>query len=181
MARVPYLTKTDLAPSDQALLDRNLNLYRALANSPAAARAFAAPALYVRHDSALDPRLRELALVQIGYVTGVEYEYAHHIEIGINAGLTPVDIRAIALDTAGEPSHFNRLECAVLAATRELVAGPDLSDSTYSILSEALDPERIVDLIIAISVYCGVVRLLGALQIELEEGYEHYLEDFPLP
>jgi len=62
-----------------------------------------------------------------------------------------------------------------------LVAGPDLSDSTYSILSEALDPERIVDLIIVISVYCGVVRLLGALQIELEEGYEQYLDDFPLP
>ncbi len=181
MARVPYLSKADLAVSDQDLLDRDLNLYRALANSPAAARAFAAPALYLRHESALDPRLRELAIVQVGYVTGVSYVYAHHIEIGIDAGLKPADIRAIALNTAGEKSHFNSLERTVLATARELVAGPALSDSTYATLREALDPERVVDLIMVISVYCGVVRLLGALQIELEEGYAQYLDDFPLP
>ena len=69
----------------------------------------------------------------------------------------------------------------MLAAARELVVGPALSDGVYATLREALDPERVVDLIMVISVYCGVVRLLGALQIELEEGYAQYLDNYPLP
>ncbi len=31
-----------------------------------------------------------------------------------------------------------------------------------------------------ISFYCGVVRRLGALQIDVEEGYQKYLQEFPL-
>jgi hypothetical protein len=31
-----------------------------------------------------------------------------------------------------------------------------------------------------ISFYCGVVRLPGALQIDVEEDYEKYLKEFPL-
>jgi len=181
MARIPYLTAADLASEDRELLSRDLNLYYALANSPAGARAFAAPALYVRHDSPLDPRLRELAILQVGYLTGVRYEYAHHVEIGLQAGLSPDDIRAVALDTAGLPSHLEPLELAVLAAARELVAGPELSDLCFANLSAELDTRCVLDLIIVISVYCGVVRLLGALQIDLEEPYEHYLSEYPLP
>ena len=32
-----------------------------------------------------------------------------------------------------------------------------------------------------ISFYCGVVRLLAALQIDVEEDYEKYVKEFPLP
>jgi alkylhydroperoxidase family enzyme len=181
MARVPYLTAADVAPADRDLLARDLNLYRAIANSPAGTRAFAAPALYVRHESRLDPRLRELAILQVGYVTNAKYEYAHHIEIGRGVGLTDDDIRAIALDTAGEKSHLSELEHAVLAAAREIASHPALSDETFATLKADLDDECIVDLIIAITFYCGVVRLLGVLQIDLEDDYEKYLEAFPLP
>lgn len=181
MARVPYLSPEDLAPSDRELLARNLNLYRAIAHSPDGARAFAAPALYVRHHSPLDPRLRELAIIQVGYSSKARYEYAHHIEIGRSVGLSDDDIRAIAIESVGGQSHLPRLERAVLTAARELVASPALSDSVYSELGESLNPQLIIDLIISICTYCGVVRLLGALEIDLEPGYEHLLDEFPLP
>jgi hypothetical protein len=40
--------------------------------------------------------------------------------------------------------------------------------------------KRIVDLLPVISFCCGVVRLLGALQIEVEDDYRQYLQEFPL-
>jgi len=181
MARLPYLTSQDLDEADRDLLARDLNLYRILAHSPAGARAFAAPALYVRHDSALDPRLRELAILQIGYSTGARYEYAHHVEIGLEVGLTEADIHAVARETGGESSHLGALERAVLAAARELVEGTKLGDDTYAAISAALEPACIVDLIMVISTYCGVVRLLGALEIDLEARCEGSLRDYPLP
>jgi alkylhydroperoxidase family enzyme len=181
MARLPYRNRDDLAPADRPLLDRDLNLYGALAHSPAAARAFAAPALYVRHDSALDPRLRELAILQIGYATGARYEYIHHVEIGLGSGLTAADIHAIARATAGDDGYFSALERAVLAAARELAAGTALNDATYAVLADALGAECLVDLLVVISAYCGVVRLLGALEIELEPRYDALQREFPLP
>lgn len=181
MARLPYLNADDLAPEDRELLERNLNLYKIVAHSPDGARAFAAPALYIRHHSQLDPRLRELAIIQIGYQSGVVYEYAHHIEIGRNVGLSDDDIRAVATESAGGTTHLSAIERAVLAAARELAAQPALSDTVFAELAKELDGERIVDLIISISTYCGVVRLLGALQIDLEPGYEKLLAEFPLP
>ena len=180
MARLPYLETEDLAPGDRELLARNLNLYKILAHSPDGARAFATPALYVRHHSPLDPRLREFAIIQIGYQCSARYEYAHHIEIGRNVGLSDEDIKAIATDSAGGVTHLRPVERAVLAAARELAEKPELSDQVFTDLSKELDAERIVDLIISISTYCGVVRLLGALQIDLEPEYEQLLIEFPL-
>ena len=58
MARLPYLDKSDLAPEDQDLLTRGINLHRALVHSPNGARAFIGLGKFIRHQSRLDPRLR---------------------------------------------------------------------------------------------------------------------------
>ena len=179
MARLPYLEPNELAPEDRELLDRNLNLYKILAHSPAGARSFAAPAMYVRHQSLLDPRLRELAIIQIGYQSRIRYEYAHHIEIGRDVGLSDDDIRAIAADSAGKPTHLGSVERAVLAAARELGEKPALSNAVFAELKRELNASCIVDLIISICTYCGVVRLLGAFEIELEADYEKLVDEFP--
>jgi hypothetical protein len=44
-----------------------------------------------------------------------------------------------------------------------------------------LDPEQLTDLILVISFYCGVVRFLAGLEIEVEDSYVQYLKEFPLP
>ncbi len=181
MARLRYLTESDLEPADQELLARKLNLYRILAHSPDATRSLRTPALYIRHHSTLDPRLRELAIVQVGFVSKIAYEYAHHIEIGREFGVTDDDLRAIALESAGTPSGLPALDRAILSAARELAAQPALSEETFAILRAALSDAHVVDLVMAIGLYCGVVRILGALQIELEPEYAALLVKFPLP
>jgi alkylhydroperoxidase family enzyme len=181
MARVPYLEQTDLAPQNRDLLTRNINLYRALVNSPDAARSFLGLGSYIRFHSKLDPRLREMAILQVGYVTKSPYEYSHHIKIGREFGVTNEDIRAIELDTQGQPTGLSTLERAVLRAARELTAQPNLSDATFADLKKGLDSERLVDLLLTISFYCGVVRLLAALEIDVEQDYMQYLKEFPLP
>jgi alkylhydroperoxidase family enzyme len=181
MARVPYLNPSDLAAENRDLLARNVNLYRAFAHSPDATRSFQGLAQYIRYHSKLDPRLRELAILQVGYSARSAYEYSHHIKIGRDFGVTDDDIRAIAAEANGESTGFTPLEKAVLKAARELTAQPGLSDDTYGNLKRGLDNEHIVDLLMVISFYCGVVRLLAALQIDVEEDYETYLKEFPLP
>jgi alkylhydroperoxidase family enzyme len=179
MARFNYLSREDLLPEHQELIG-DINLTRLMVHSPNAARASRAGAMFIRHGSKLDTRLREMAIIQVGYVARSVYEYAHHVKIGLDFGVSEADIRAIADETAGKPTSLDPLAKAVLKAAREL-SDIKLSDETFTILRQHLDKERLIDLFYAICSYCATVRLLAALQIDLEDDYRQYLEKFPLP
>jgi len=181
MARVPYLDAADLAPANRDLLARNINLYRALVHSPDATRAFLSVAKHIRYHSRLDAKLRELAILQVGYVARSPYEYSHHVKIAREFGVSDAEIGAVALESEGHSSGLAPLAKTVLRAARELYAQPALSDETFQSLKQGLDNEQLVDLILTISFYCAVVRLLGALQIDVEDDYQQYLREFPLP
>jgi len=179
MARVPYLEEKDLAAENRDLLTRNLHLYRALVNSPDTARSFMALGMHIRFHMKLDARLRELAILQVGYLTRSPYEYAHHIELGKQFGVTDADIAALAEESRGETSTLPALDRAVLRAARELTSGTAVSDATFAALRAGLDHERVVDLIVTIGFYCGVVRVLGALEIDVEPEAQHFLTEYP--
>jgi alkylhydroperoxidase family enzyme len=181
MARVPYLDEGDLSQENRDLLARKANIFRALVNSPNGARSFSTLGKFIRFQSRLDPRLRELAILQVGYATRSAYEYSHHIEIGRKVGVSDDDIRAIAEETAGRPTRLEPLAKAVLRAAREMTSELAVSEETFAALREGLDDERVTDLVIAIAFYNGVVRLLATLQIDVEPQYLRYLDEFPLP
>jgi|SRR5208282_3624744 alkylhydroperoxidase family enzyme len=181
MARVPYLDRSDLAPDQQDLLEHPINLFRALVHSPKGARAWSTVGRYIRFGSKLDPRLREMAILQVGYVTRSAYEYCHHVQIGHDFGVSDDDIRAIAAETAGRATNLDSLAKTVLKAAREMTTALAVSDETFAALREKLDTERLTDLVLSIAFYNAVVRILATMQIDIEDEYQPYLEQFPLP
>jgi len=181
MARLPYLDKADLPPEEQDLLARNINLFRCLVHSPGGARAQHALGHYIRHKSKLDPRLREMAILQVGWVARSPYEWSHHVKIGYDFGVSDADIRAIIDDTAGRPTGLDPVARLVLRAAREIAVGPGATEATFAELRRHFDNERLMDLVIIISFYCAVVRLLATLAIDVEPEYMPYLEKYPLP
>jgi len=180
MARFKYLRPEDVAPEHRDLI-RDINLSKLTVHSPGGARVSNALAMYIRNHSKLDKRLREMALIQVGYLARSPYEYSHHIKIGLDVGVSAADIRAIADDTAGKPTHLDALTKAVLKAARELTRDVDLPDDTFAILRRSLDDERLMDLLLAICSYNSTIRMLAALRIDVEDEYKQYLEKFPLP
>ncbi len=181
MARVPDMTVDRLADSDRDLLKRDIALHRALTNSPKAARAFSGLGQFIRYTSTLDPRLRELAILQVGWCARSPYEWSHHVKIGFDFGVTEADIHALIAESAGQPSALEPLARLVLRAARECHAGPGVSEATFEALRAHLDHERLVDLVLTISFYCAVVRVLASLDIRVEADYQPYLDRFPLP
>ena len=114
MARVPYLEPSDLAAEDQDLLKRPIWLFKALVNSPKAARAFSGLGGYIRYGSKLDPRLRELAILQVGWLARSPYEWSHHVKLGHDFGVSDEDVRALIDDTAGKPTSLDRLHDVIV-------------------------------------------------------------------
>jgi alkylhydroperoxidase family enzyme len=181
MARVPYLEPSDLAAEDQDLLKRPISLNRALANSPKAARAFSELGGYIRYGSKLDPRLRELAILQVGWLARSPYEWSHHVKLGHDFGVSDEDVQALIDDTAGKPTGLEALSKLVLRAAREMTVEGAMAEVTFAALQAELGNERVVDLTLAIGFYSAVVRVLATLQIDVEPDYMPYLERFPLP
>ncbi|NKB55886.1 MAG: carboxymuconolactone decarboxylase family protein [Alphaproteobacteria bacterium] len=179
MARLPYLNEEDLAEGDKDLLKRGMNLHRLLAHSPEAARRFGSVAQYIRFESTLDSRLREMAILQVGYLSKSPYEYSHHLRLGRDFGVTDDDVKAMENETAGNSSSLPELDRTVLRGAREMTNDLKFSDETYDTLRAHLSEAHILDLIMTIAFYNGVVRLLGALEIDVEPEFQSELDAHP--
>jgi alkylhydroperoxidase family enzyme len=181
MARLPYLNAEQLPPEQRDLLKRPINLTRLLVNSPGMAKAFGGIGNYIRHKSTLDPRLRELAILQVGWMEKSEYEFTHHVKIGKEFGVTDEDIKGLFLETEGKPSKLEPLAKAILRGAREMVRELGMSEATFGEIKQHLSSEHMTDLVLTIAFYCGVVRVLATMKIDNEPHYKEVLQQYPIP
>jgi alkylhydroperoxidase family enzyme len=176
--RVPYLDAADLGEADRALLRRPINVFRALANNPDGLREFQRVGEWIRHRGQLDARLRELAILRVGYVTRCAYEFAHHVRVGQEFGLTAGDIELVRRPAAGPAS--DDLDALVIQAATEITEDLGLADETWQRLEGELGTSGAVELVLVVAHYCAVVRVLNSLKVDVEPEYERYLREFPL-
>ena len=181
MARLPYLEAEQIAPEYRDMLKRNTNLHKLLVNSPGMGRAFNDVGNFIRFKSKLDPRLRELAILQVGWMERSEYEFTHHVKIGKEFGVTDEDIVAMMAETEGKPSRLEPLARAILKGAREMVRELAMSDATFSEIKQQLSNEHMTDLVITIAFYCAVVRVLATMKIDNEPYYKEVLLQYPIP
>ncbi|MGY3529159.1 carboxymuconolactone decarboxylase family protein [Bradyrhizobium sp. USDA 4452] len=181
MARLPYLEADQVAPEYRDMLKRNTNLHKLLVNSPDMARAFNGIGGYIRFKSKLDSRLRELAILQVGWLEKSEYEFTHHVKIGKEFGVTDADIKGLIAETAGEPSQLEPLAKAILKGAREIARELAMSEATFAEIKRELSDEHMTDLVLTIAFYCAVVRVLATMQIDNEPSYREVLQQYPIP
>ena len=181
MARLPYLEADQVAPEYRDMLKRNTNLHKLLVNSPDMARAFNGVGNFIRFKSKLDPRLRELAILQVGWIERSEYEFTHHVRIGREFGVTDDDIEGLIAETEGKPSKLEPLAKAILRGAREMVRNLAMSDTTFGQIRKELSDEHMTDLVLTIAFYCAVVRVLATMQIDNEPYYKEVLQQYPIP
>ena len=176
MARLPYLTRDDLPVNDRDIWDDFVDsrgiepghIHRTVANAPNLLRQFLGLANELRNGTELDPKLRELALMTVGRLTGAEYEFTHHWNIALKVGVRRDQLEQLA-DYAASPA-FNDQERAVMRYAEEATRNVRVSDLTFEALRGFLDNRRIMELVMNVAFYNAVVRVLVPCGIELETG-----------
>jgi len=175
MARVPYLTREDLRPEDRDIYDRLTagrgevaNLFRVLAHAPGPLRLLVEYSTCLRTSLTLDPVLRELAIMTVGHVAGVDYEFTHHWEIARRVGVPVEKLEALA--DYERSAAFSDQERAVIRYSVETTRAVRVGDTVFAALRAFLDVEQIVELVQVVAYYNMVVRILEPLGVELEPG-----------
>jgi 4-carboxymuconolactone decarboxylase len=152
MARVPYPDPKALSPETQDHLGKlpPLNLFRMMAGGEGLLRAFVRLGNHLLFKSALDPVLREIAILRVGALSGARYEVFQHERSGPD---DPV---------------FSDLQRLVMRFTDEVVADVRASDATFEALRVELSLQQLQELTVTIGYYMMASRFLETFDIDLE-------------
>ncbi|HSI19053.1 MAG TPA: carboxymuconolactone decarboxylase family protein [Sphingomonas sp.] len=144
------------------------NIFRTMARHPGALDRFLKWASYIlsRHNS-LAPRTRELAILRTGYNCGSGYEWAQHVVIGRQTGLTDDEIARIKL---GADAGWGAEDAAVIAACDDLTSDFFVSDARWAALAAHFSTEQCMDLVYTIGEYTQVSMLLNSFGVQLDAG-----------
>jgi alkylhydroperoxidase family enzyme len=182
MARVPYVPPEGIRPDLRHILTPPTNLKMAVANNPTALDVFFSRiGKWLGTEAPLDARLRELAIVQVAYVTASAYEFSWHVRGALRVGATDRDIDALLAETNGETTPLPELDRAVLKAARDITLELSLSDETWALLEEQLGRERLLELVLAITYYNHVVRVAAVLKLDIDEEARLPMDRYPPP
>lgn len=167
MARIPYPSPDQMSEVVRARVGENPpNVTRMLAGaSEGVYLGFGAFAQGLMKQSALDPKLRELAILRVGYISKCAYELFQHEPFGRFVGLTDEQLVAIKAGDASS-STLDEEQRAVLRFVDDIVLNVRPSDETLSGLRQHLDDQQMIDLVLVTGNYMTVCRFLETTGVE---------------
>ncbi len=152
----------------------DLSVFQVLLRHPGVARPINDLLAAMLWHGALDPRLRELVIMRIAWTTGSDYEWTQHWRVARSLGVSERDL--LAVRDWHDDDQFGPAECAVLAATDDIVETGAISDATWHECVDALgdDPAVLVELTVAITTWRLIASVLESLHVPLEPGVESW-------
>lgn len=180
-ARVPLLPVDEAkAAADEAGVPdymADLSIFQMLLNHPQLARSFNDMLATMLWHGALDPRLRELVIMRIGWLTGCDYEWTQHWRVASGLGVAAEDLLGVRDWQAY--NGFGPAERAVLAATDDLVRDGVVSAASWTACERELSADRkvLIELVTAIGAWRMVASILQSLQVPLEDGVSSWPPD----
>lgn len=150
------------------------NILGTLAHNPALARAWFTLNGHLLRATSLDERQRELVMLRVAAMRNSIYQWAQHLSMGRDAGLSDLEIAAVAW---GSRSQFwSESEAALLRAVEELLDSGAIGELTWSTLSADLTTAQILDLIVTVGAYSTTASIIETLNVELDDDLrEHAL------
>lgn len=147
---------------------RILNIFRTLAHAPKALERFLQWGSYILSKrNSLSPRDRELAILRTGFNCKSGYEWTQHVEIGIEAGLTGVEVERIK--SGPDADGWEERDRAILRVVDDLTRDFFVSDGSWAAISFFTDKQK-MDLVFSVGQYTQVSMFLNSFGVQLDEG-----------
>ncbi|WP_231373548.1 carboxymuconolactone decarboxylase family protein [Nocardia sp. 348MFTsu5.1] len=147
-----------------------------MAHHPALARAFFTLNGHILRATTLTERQRELLVMRVAVVRKSPYEWAQHLFVARDAGLTDEEIGRIAYGP--DAPFWSELEAAVLRAVDELILDGAVSSSTWHTLEAELDHRQLLDLIFTVGTYNLLAWLFNSLELGIDGDIDKLMQQY---
>ena len=172
MPRLPEVLDRNALPEDKRHIHDYLAETRgavrlpfsAVLNNPELTYRVAHLGSFIRFDSTLPDKVRELAILATAREVDARFEWAGHARIAKEAGITDAQIDAIANRTA--PADFSEDDALPVNVAHELRRKNELSEATFKAVQSKYGDAGFIELITTVGYYSLMGCLLNGLQIE---------------
>lgn len=113
-------------------------------------------------------RVRELIILQVGWLCQAPFEWAQHVKAGKRAGLTSEEIDRITRGSS-DP-EWDEADRAILRAVEEMFEDAMISDATFDTLEKHFSMEQLVEIPFTVGIYQGTAYLQNSWRFRLMPG-----------
>ena len=121
---------------------------------------------FVRFESSLPLRLRELSLLLAARHWDAQYSWNAHVDKAVEAGIPAEAVRAIA--ERGEPTFDREDDRAFYRFCQELLETHFVSDDTFRLALEHFGSQGLVDAVGSLGNFSMLAMCLNAFQVDLQ-------------
>lgn len=178
--RIPPIT--DPSPEVIELYERGgmtapdgstLNIFATIAHHPKLMKRWLVFAAHVMSKNSMPARDRELAILRVGVRCASPYEFAQHVVIAAQCGITPQEIDQVRVGPAD--TGWSTFDAALLAAVDELHDNGRVGDPTWATLAAQYSTEQMLDLLFTVGNYHLVSFVLNSCGVQIDEGIDDLL------
>ncbi len=152
-----------------------LNVHKLLANNPPLLNAWWDFRKYMVAGGSLGKRNAELVILRTAVHVGSWYEWASHVERGLNSDMSLTDIERV-MDGPTHPD-WTESDALLLLAVDELTSRGALDPGIIEKLEANFGRKAVLDLIAMRSIYVMLGQILNTWEVELDEHITDALPD----
>jgi putative methionine-R-sulfoxide reductase with GAF domain/alkylhydroperoxidase family enzyme len=123
---------------------------------------------YLRYESGLGGRVRELAILATAREHDSQFEWAAHEPAALAEGISQEIIDLIRW--RGSTAALAEADAIVIDLAREMFGARQVSQQTYARALQQFGPRRLVDLVALMGNYASTAALLTAFAMQLDDG-----------
>ncbi len=171
MTRIPPLSREEMNKDQQAILDKVAGNNGRVGFGPAIGYAYSSEIWRLHNESSThllncsltNAQVRIVSLMTVKFWKA-RYPWSAQAKQAVGAG---VDIAIIeAINDGRQPDFKDEVDAAVYAATKELLAGGNLSEAGFKAAVERLGMVRLVELIHSIGHFCTTAMMANVVGVE---------------
>ena len=159
------------------------NVCRGLLHSPSAAAGFYGVLDALLFHNKVAARTRELVILRIGWLTGSEYVFCHHVRYSRELRIPDEDI--LGVRDPQRSQAYNDTDLAVLQLAEELHERAEVSRPTWALLKKAFSTEELVELLLTGGFWRMAAGFVKSAKIPLDDDVPSWPEgrkpDNPVP
>ena len=171
--RVPYLKLEQLSPRQKEIHDLIVNRrgkfggpYPVWLHNPELCERAEALSAYVRFETKLPLKLRELSILLTARFWDAQYSWSAHVDQAVAAGISRTAVDAIA--EKRDPTFEQIDEQIFYQFSMELLRNHFVSDKTFKAAQQQFGDQGVLDIVACIGNFSMLAMLLNAFLVDLK-------------